>query len=107
MGDTNSGLPEIDEEVPCFGPAERVFFGGLARWGYTDAFRALAADARVYTWYSPNGGNGFRLDQGFVSPGLRGALRAARYCWAGGRESGLSDHAALLLDFDARASAIG
>ncbi len=54
--------------------------------------------ARAYSWYSPNGGNGFRLDQAFLSPGLLPRLEQASYIWGGGRNAGLSDHAALLVD---------
>jgi exonuclease III len=110
IGDTNSGRPEIDEQSPVFGPRMTAWFDELDARGWADAFRYLHGDARVYTWYSPNGGNGFRLDQGFVNCHLLPRLRQAGYVW--GQPSGvpvaenrtlLSDHAALLLDFDALA----
>ena len=99
LGDSNSGLPGLDEEVPCFGPGEQSFFEALAAHGWRDAFRHFRRHARAYTWYSPNGGNGFRLDQGFVSPALLPSVSQVSHRWAGGRRGGLSDHAALLLDF--------
>src|SRR5438105_1288520 len=73
----------------------------LEQSGWLDAFRLLRGTARAYTWYSPNGGNGFRLDQAFVNDQLRHRLRDVRYDW--GRPVGrpsrrLSDHAALLVD---------
>ena len=100
VGDTNSGLPGIDEQVPCFGPGEQAFFDSMTGLGWTDAFRHLRGAARAYTWYSPNGGNGFRLDQGFLNRALLPRLAGVSYRWAGGRRGGLSDHAALPEDHD-------
>jgi exonuclease III len=98
VGDTNSGWPGLDEEVPCFGPREASFLRSIEAAGWTDAFRELHPRARAYTWYSPNGRNGFRLDQAFLSPGLMPRLRRATHIWGNGRASGISDHAALLMD---------
>lgn len=103
VGDTNSGRCGIDEESPAFDRREERWIDDLARAGWVDAFRALHSDRREYTWYSPNGGNGFRLNYGFCNPALRRRLRAARHVWGsdgGPRRDALSDHAALLLDFD-------
>ena len=105
VGDTNSGLPGLDEQVPCFGAGEQAFFDSIAKLGWTDAFRHLRGRARAYTWYSPNGGNGFRLDQGFVNRALLPRLTGASHTWAGGRHRGLSDHAALVIDLSERAAA--
>jgi exodeoxyribonuclease III len=101
LGDTNSGRPGIDEETSVFGPREDAWLSGLERCGWLDAFRLLRGTSRAYTWYSPNGGNGFRLDQAFVNDQLRPRLRDVRYDW--GRRVGspgrrISDHAALLVD---------
>jgi exonuclease III len=100
LGDTNSGRPGIDEEAPAFGPKEVAWLDTLERLGWLDAFRLHRGMARAYTWYSPNRGNGFRIDQAFVNVELRSRLRDVRYEW--GRRAahvhGLSDHAALLLD---------
>jgi exonuclease III len=101
LGDTNSGRPGIDEESPVFGPREDAWLSGLERSGWLDAFRLLRGTARAYTWYSPNGGNGFRIDQAFVNHQLRPRLRDVRHEWGrrAGRKAGpLSDHAALLVD---------
>ena len=98
VGDTNTGWPELDEEVPCFGPREEEFLESLQALGWHDAFRRLRGRARAYTWYSPNGRNGFRLDQAFLSPSLLPRLKGVSYEWGGGRTAGLSDHAALLVD---------
>ena len=70
---------------------------GMQSAGWADAFRSLHPQGRAYTWYSPNGRNGFRLDQGFLNRRLLPRLRSTKHVWA--RDAGpLSDHAALLLD---------
>jgi exonuclease III len=103
VGDTNSGRRDIDEQVPAFNAREHGWIDNLESAGWRDAFRHLRGDERAYTWYSPNGGNGFRLDQAFVNEGLLSGLGRARYAWgrprAGGGAGQLSDHAALVLDF--------
>jgi exonuclease III len=109
IGDTNSGLPGVDEAPTCrvgFNAREGGWIEGLARAGWNDGFRHLRGEERIYTWYSPNAGNGFRLDQAFLNAALLPALGAVRYEWGrmrpGRRPSfALSDHAALLLDFHA------
>ena len=101
VGDTNSGRRGLDEEVPAFNVHEESWIDGLAACGWLDAFRHLRAEDRVYTWYSPNGRNGFRIDQAFVNAPLLARLKEASYVWAaprGGRRDLLSDHAALLVD---------
>lgn len=108
VGDTNSGLIDLDEEVPAFNAEEDGWIRGLEAAGWADAFRYLKGSERTYTWYSPNGGNGFRIDQAFVNRALRPRLRSAWYEWgvASGaspdraRRHALSDHAALLVDLE-------
>ena len=102
VGDTNSGRRGLDEEVPAFNAIEEGWVDGLAACGWSDAFRHLRPDARIYTWYSPNGANGFRIDQAFVNPPLLVRLKDAAYVWGGAtlrrRRALLSDHAALVVD---------
>lgn len=103
VGDTNSGRPGIDEESPAFDAREGAWMEGLEHAGWRDAFRHLRGSARAYTWYSPNRGNGFRIDQAFVNPELLSSLAGARHAWGGpgparARAGSPSDHAALLLD---------
>jgi exonuclease III len=101
LGDTNSGRRLLDEEVPAFNAREEGWIDALAACGWHDAFRHLRGEARAYTWYSPNGRNGFRIDQAFVNAALLGRLKAADYVWGGSarrRRDALSDHAALLID---------
>jgi exonuclease III len=102
VGDTNSGRRGIDEEAPAFSLREEGWIDALAGCGWFDAFRHLRPVERAYTWYSPNGRNGFRIDQAFVNPALLGHLEDAVHTWGGaarrGRRDRLSDHAALVLD---------
>jgi len=102
IGDTNSGWIGLDEQAPAFNRREDAWMTALEDASWRDAFRLLHGDAPAYTWYSPNAGNGFRLDQAFVHAGLTPRLEGTRYEW--GRELGsdrhdaLSDHAALMID---------
>ena len=101
LGDTNSGRPGIDEETLVFGPREDAWLSGLERSGWLDAYRLRYGQSRAYTWYSPNGRNGFRLDQAFVNDAARARLLVVRHDWGrrvGPRASHASDHAALLVD---------
>ena len=102
VGDTNSGRRVLDEEVPVFSLREEGWIDALAACGWCDAYRHLQTETRAYTWYSPNGGNGFRIDQAFVNAALVARLKEAAYVWGAAasrrRRSALSDHAALLVD---------
>lgn len=103
IGDTNSGLPDLDEAVPCFGPPEVGFIEGMADQGWHDGFRRLHPQARAYTWYSPQKENGFRLDQAFLNESFLPHIDQIRYTWGmpqipSERRDALSDHAALLVD---------
>jgi exonuclease III len=102
LGDTNSGRRGIDEETAAFSVREEGWIDALAACGWRDGFRHLQADARAYTWYSPNGRNGFRIDQAFVNASLLASIKGVTYTWAGAarkrRRDILSDHAALLVD---------
>jgi exonuclease III len=106
IGDTNSGRRGLDEQVPAFNAREEGWIDGLAGCGWSDAFRHFRAEDRTYTWYSPNGHNGFRIDQAFVNAPLLARLEDACYVWAGGMRRGRrgtpSDHAALLVDLQAQ-----
>jgi len=106
VGDTNSGRIGLDEEVPCFNKREDGWVAALEQAAWYDGYRHLHGDERVYTWYSPNGRNGFRLDQAFVNRPLLSRLRDTRYEWAlcdegGERRDTVSDHAALIVDLEA------
>ncbi|MEX2229691.1 MAG: endonuclease/exonuclease/phosphatase family protein [Dehalococcoidia bacterium] len=108
VGDTNTGRMGVDEETAVFDRRHHDWMDAMHdRW--PDALRHLHGDeTRVFTWYSPNGGNGFRLDEAFVAPGMLPRLLAVRHEWGAAsgeaavtvaRRDALSDHAALILDF--------
>lgn len=104
LGDTNCGWPLLDEETRVFGPETAAWLDGLHGRGWRDAFRHQWPDERIYTWYSPNGGNGFRLDQAFVNRPMLPRLQRVAYEWGRDgsleeRRDALSDHAALVVDF--------
>jgi exodeoxyribonuclease-3 len=106
LGDTNSGRIGLDEEAPVFGRREDDWIAALERLRWRDSFRYLHGEARAYTWYSPNGRNGFRLDEAFVNRALLPRLQATRYEWAladhrSGRRDAVSDHAALIVELEA------
>jgi exonuclease III len=106
LGDTNCGWPVLDEQTPVFGAQTARWLDGLAACGWRDAFRHLSPEERFYTWYSPNAGNGFRLDQAFVNRRMISRLQSVDYEWGRpalgeARREALSDHAALILDFGA------
>ena len=101
MGDTNSGRIGLDEESPAFNRMEDDWLVNLDAMGWPDAFRREHGLKRAYTWYSPNGRNGFRLDQMFLHHQIQPRAERFRYVWAaprGARRDALSDHAAMLLD---------
>ena len=102
VGDTNSGLREIDEESPAFNVTEETWFTRLAELDWLDLYRQQHGTRRAYTWYSPNGDNGFRLDQLFASNSLCARFHPMKYRWAGGRRrAGVSDHAAIIAELAA------
>ena len=92
----------IDEESPAFTRREESWIAAMEEAGWPDAYRLLHPRARAYTWYSPNAGNGFRLDQAFVNQELLPRLKEVRYVWGTAanaeRRDALSDHAAMIVD---------
>jgi len=110
IGDSNSGRIEIDEEAPAFNAMEDGWVQRMEELGWRDAFRLAHPTRREFTWYSPNGNNGFRIDQAFLHPQLVPRLTAIAHQWGGataasGRRDQLSDHAALVLDLNVDPSA--
>ena len=102
IGDTNTGRIGLDEESCAFNAREEQWMLRIEALGWRDAFRTLHPKAREFTWYSPNGNNGFRLDQAFVHPCLGARLRSIAHVWGedgSSRRAALSDHAAIVLDF--------
>lgn len=102
MGDTNSGQIHIDEESPAFNRIEDDWLSTLAQMNWKDAFRQVHGDKREFTWYSPNGRNGFRLDQMFLHRSIAETVVKFEHQWVGAtseRKEVLSDHAAMVIDF--------
>jgi exonuclease III len=105
VGDTNSGRIGIDEEAPAFNKLEDAWMAALERAAWYDGFRRMRGDERVYSWYSPNGRNGFRIDQAFINRRLLPRLIDTRYEWArctndNDRRDAVSDHAAMIVDLE-------
>lgn len=100
IGDTNTGKRGIDEQSAVFDARDDSWMDGTNR-RWPDAFRHLHGQQREYTWYSPNRGNGFRLDQAFVHPRLLSRVTRVDYRWGddgSGRRDALSDHAAIIVE---------
>ena len=101
MGDTNTGMPGLDEEVPFFNKLEGQWFNQLADAGWTDLWRRRNPQERVYSWHASNGGAGFRLDQVFGTDMVHQYVQNVRYDWGTpsvGKLRGPSDHAAIIID---------
>lgn len=94
IGDFNTGKHLIDEVGATFFGADYPI--RLEELGWADAWRSLHPEDREYTWYSPKG-NGFRLDYAWLSPSLRGSLRAASHLHET-RTKAITDHAGLMVD---------
>jgi exodeoxyribonuclease-3 len=97
VGDLNTGAASLD--CP---PGSRFFnsedFEQLTAMGWVDAWLTCNAEKREFTWFSRRrtGPAGWRLDHAFLSPPLARSLVSCRYSHDE-RESGLSDHSALVL----------
>ncbi len=105
VGDPNSGRIGLDEEAPVLSKREDDWMIALEDAAWRDGFRYLHGEARAYTWSSPHGRNGFRLDEAFINRRLISRLLDTRYEWAtadgDGRRDAISDHAALIVDIHA------
>ena len=106
-GDTNCGVPPLDGNPAMFHPWETAWIPALGKAGWRDAYREFEPERPAYTWYSPNAGNGYRLDQAFISRGARTSLTGASHAWgqhasAPNHRHALSDHAAILVELDER-----
>jgi len=96
VGDFNTCRAYVDE--PGAIDATAHFIDKVEAIGFCDLWRRRYPEGREYSWYSTRG-NGFRIDHAFLSPTLVGRTGEIRYSHDE-RTSGLSDHSALLLDFD-------
>ncbi len=89
IGDTNTGRIGIDEESSAFNASEDMWMVRMEELGWRDGFRRVHVDRREFTWYSPNRGNGFRLDQAFLHPHLVPRLTAVAHHWGAPIEAGV------------------
>ena len=103
IGDTNTGRIGLDEEVPVFSYREEKWMVGLETAGWHDGYRYMHGNKPAYTWYSPNGRNGFRLDEAFIHRSLIPRLHDTYYAWSSHtndplRRDAVSDHAAVIVE---------
>ena len=104
LGDTNSGIPILDEENRVLNKREGGWFKSLETEGWYDMFCYKYGDKKIFSWYSPNGDNGFRLDQVFANQESLPYVKDIKYKWgksssAPDRRDALSDHAAIIVDY--------
>ncbi len=103
VGDTNCGCIDIDEESSAFNAIEDQWIKSFTQHQWADAHRLHSGNSREYTWYSPNGGNGFRLDQAFLHPAIKHKLTNFKHIWGGQphiKQHCLSDHAAIVMELN-------
>jgi exodeoxyribonuclease-3 len=99
MGDFNTGCRYWDEGRMDLSLVEE--FGAVLGCGWTDVWRQRNPGAREWSWVEPWGSHvGYRLDHALVSPPLLNRVTAVRYSH-GERETGVSDHSALILELSA------
>ncbi|MBC8869798.1 MAG: endonuclease/exonuclease/phosphatase family protein [Planctomycetes bacterium] len=102
IGDANTGVPSVDEQVCFFNQREGDWFDKLRAVGWIDAYRRRNPKRREFTWYSRSN-NGFRLDQVFATETMNPRIRRISYDWGcadGNDQNEPSDHAAILVDLD-------
>ena len=101
MGDTNTGMPGLDEESRFFTAAEGQWLKDLESQGWTDVWRLRNPSKRQYS-YRHHKGAGFRIDQLFATHSMLGSVRDVQYDWgnppSGSDAKGLRDHAGLIVD---------
>jgi exodeoxyribonuclease III len=109
-GDFNIAHKDIDTynpvrngQVSGFLPDERAWLDALVeRIGWVDAFRAINAEGKQYTWWSNwpaawERNLGWRIDYQMVTPDLVPKIEAASIY----KERRFSDHAPLTIDYKA------
>jgi len=94
IGDLNCGIPFEDSDTKSFDNTH-VFQSILAK-GWVDSWRSRNQDKKEFSWVSSRG-NGYRYDHSLSSPSIDSRIQSIHYLH-GPRESGLSDHSALLID---------
>ena len=93
IGDFNTGLHGIDEKGSTFYCAEH--FSALPKAGLADSWRSRNPTEKEFSWYS-QAGNGFRIDHVFSSAAADSQIQSVYYDHIP-RESGITDHSALVV----------
>lgn len=98
IGDFNTGTQNLDRD-----PRGAPFVGAnrmqlMTEAGFVDLWRSAHPETREYTWFSRGAQNGFRLDHAFASRALAASVSACFYDQQP-RLAGITDHAALVVDF--------
>ena len=96
IGDFNTGLHGMDEEGSTFYCAEH--FSALPKAGLADSWRSRNPTEKEFSWYS-QAGNGFRIDHVFSSSAADSHIQSVHYDHIP-RESGITDHSALVVEID-------
>ena len=95
LGDLNTGKHRIDEVGKSFYAAEYI---DLIEEIGVDAYRKYHGDKKEFSWFSSRG-NGFRIDHAFVTEPMLNLLEGVNYSHAE-RENKISDHSALIVNFE-------
>ena len=96
IGDFNTGHNVRDVEGGPFPFTASEQMEALLARGWIDAWRHVHPLGREFSWFSHRG-RGFRLDHAFLSPACALRLRAAWFDHEV-RETGATDHSALIVD---------
>lgn len=100
FGDTNTGVPDYDEEAKFFNRKEGQWCNDIRNVGWSDVWRKRNPQTKEYTWYTHQG-VGFRLDQLFASSKGEELVKSVHYDWGTPTTEsnrGPSDHAAIVID---------
>lgn len=97
IGDLNCGIPFKDSDTKTF--SNTHLFQSLLQRGWDDVWREHhGQEAREFTWISPRG-NGYRYDHCLCNEQLKPYISTINY-EHNLRESHLSDHSGLVIDFE-------
>ncbi|MGE0415996.1 MAG: endonuclease/exonuclease/phosphatase family protein, partial [Acetobacteraceae bacterium] len=99
IGDFNTGRNDLDKAPNGTRFVRADFMDQITTSGYVDLWRVRHPEHREYSWFSPQGQNGFRLDHAFGTEALSQQVLDCRYDH-NVRNEGLSDHSALIVDVD-------
>lgn len=97
IGDLNVGIPFEDSDTKSF--VNTHMFQSLLTKGWVDSWRSRNVDVKEFTWVSSARGNGYRYDHALCSKDLDECIENIYY-QHDVRESKLSDHSALVVDFN-------